>query len=427
MTTDATGLPVGANLLSRDEDLKVVTRDAPRPATDGAVVTKRASAWRRRLLLATGFVLAASTGGAYAYAHRGLEDTDDAQLEGDLINVSARVPGKVARLLVSDDQIVNAGDVVAELETDQLTEQLASAKADQEAAEATLQAARTQLALTEKTAQASLTQASGGLALSEGALTGSRAGVEQARANVRAARSKVDLAELELSRSEKLLATGAVQQDDVDTRRNVVDSARAELEVATATVVAREAAIESALGDVRASGGKLDAARTLPEQVANARALVRLDEAKRAQANAALELARLNLSYAEVRAPVRGQVTRRAVQLGHMVTPDVPLLSLVPLENVWVVANFKEDQVARMGAGRHAEVKIDTYGSRVFRAHVDTLGATSGARLSLMPAENASGNYVKVVQRVPVRVVFDGPVEVPLRPGTSADVTVDVR
>jgi membrane fusion protein (multidrug efflux system) len=363
----------------------------------------------------------------YVATRIGREGTDDAQVEGDVVDVSARVSGKVLRLLVTDDQRVDAGDVIVELETDQLSQQLDAARADRDAANATLEAARVQLALVEKTVAANLTEASGGVALTAANLTASHAVLDQGRATVKAAKSRLDLAQLELTRSKALLEQRAVAQDDVDTRQNTVDGAQADYDQAVAALVARQAAIASAQGDLRAAGGRLDNAKTGPEQVANARAAVHLDEARLAQADAALELARLNLSYAQVRAPVRGQITRRAVQIGQIVSPQVPLLSLVPLDHVWVVANFKEDQIRKMGPGRHAQVSFDTYGSRSFAAHVDTIGATSGARLSLLPAENASGNFVKVVQRIPVRLELDAPSDVPLRPGMSADVVVDVR
>jgi membrane fusion protein, multidrug efflux system len=425
MTSQASTLlpTTSAGALSHDRE------DSGEEARRPVATEPAAKAWgvpRWVIVSAIGAFVVAGAGG-YFVARHGLEETDDAQIEGDLVDVSARISGKVGRLLVVDDQVVEAGDVIAELETDQLTQQLGSSQADYDAARATLDAARVQLALIEKTSEAAVTQASGELTLSTGALVGSRAALDQARAAVRAAKSKLGLAVLELSRSRTLLAREAVQQDDVDTHQNAVDSARADYEAASAALVAREAGITSALGDVRASGGRLDAAKAAPEHVANARATVHLDEAKVAQAAASLELARLNLSYAAIRAPVRGQVTRRAVQVGQMVTPEVPLLSLVSVEHVWVVANFKEDQLAKMRPGRPARLSTDTYGSRVFHGHVDTLGATSGARLSLLPAENASGNFVKVVQRVPVRIVLDGPSDVAFRPGTSADVTVDVR
>jgi membrane fusion protein (multidrug efflux system) len=397
---------------------------ATRVETTGA---HEGSGRRGRWLAAGALVLAAAGVAGYVAAHRGIVSTDDAQVEGDVVDVAPRISGKVARLAVTDDQTVRAGDLIVSLETDQLSQQLGSAQADHDAAKAQLETARAQLALTEKNIAASLAQASGGVALTSGNLAASRASLEQAQAAVKAAKSKLDLATLELSRSRALLATRAVQEDEVDTRQNVLDASQAEYDAAVASLIARQAAIAGAEGDVVTAGGRLDAARTGPEQLASARASVGLAEAKLAQTESALELAKLNLSYAEVRAPVPGQVTRRAVQLGQMVTPDVALLSLVPLEHVWVVANFKEDQVARMRAGCPAKVTFDTYGSRTFAAHVDTLGATSGARLSLLPPENASGNFVKVVQRIPVRLVLDAPAGVPLRPGMSADVDVDVR
>jgi membrane fusion protein, multidrug efflux system len=147
-------------------------------------------------------------------------------------------------------------------------------------------------------------------------------------------------------------------------------------------------------------------------------------DARVQQAEAALKLAELNLSYTTVRAARRGVVSRRTVEEGQWVTPERPLMALVPLEDVWIVANFKEDQLADMHPGQPATVQFDTYGGREFAAHVESIGGGTGARFALLPPDNATGNFIKVVQRVPVLLRLDGSAGVALRPGMSADVTV---
>jgi membrane fusion protein, multidrug efflux system len=170
--------------------------------------------------------------------------------------------------------------------------------------------------------------------------------------------------------------------------------------------------------------GRLNAAETSPEQVASARAALSLAEARVKQMEAALKLADLNLAYTTVRAARRGVVSRRTVEEGQMVSPDRPLLAIVPLDDVWIVANFKEDQLAEMHPGQSATVRLDAYGRRELTGHVDSMAGGTGARFALLPPDNATGNFVKVVQRLPVLVRLDSADGVELRPGMSADVTV---
>jgi membrane fusion protein (multidrug efflux system) len=179
---------------------------------------------------------------------------------------------------------------------------------------------------------------------------------------------------------------------------------------------------------MEAAQGRLVAAQAGPAQVQAAEAAVKLAQARLQQTQAALSLAELAVSYTQVRAPVTGQVSRRTVEVGQMVGPERPLMAVVPQDDVWVVANFKEDQVGDMRPGQPVEVKLDAFSGRHFKGHVDSLAGASGARFALLPPDNASGNFVKVVQRIPVLVRFDEkPSELPLKPGMSAEVTVDLR
>ncbi|MFP2912612.1 HlyD family secretion protein, partial [Pyxidicoccus sp. 3LFB2] len=163
-------------------------------------------------------------------------------------------------------------------------------------------------------------------------------------------------------------------------------------------------------------------------QVQAAQAAVKLADAKLKQAQAALKLAELAVSYTQVRAPVAGVVSRRTVEVGQVVGPERPLMALVPQDDLWVVANFKEDQVGEMKPGQPVELTVDAFGGREFKGHVDSLAGASGARFALLPPDNASGNFVKVVQRIPVLIRFDGEAkDALLRPGMSAEVTVDTR
>ena len=344
-----------------------------------------------------------------------------------MANVSARVPGQVARVLVRDNQWVKAGDVLVELARSELDARLTAAEADALAAQAALANAQVQLTLTEQTASATLRQAKGGVTQASSGVSGARATLEQARADVQAAEAQLSLAEKENARAEQLAAQKVIAQSLRDQRQAAYDQAKAGLAQARARLHATEASIAASSGGLELAQGKLSQAQTVEQQVAAARAAVQAAEARVKQTEAARKLAALAVSYAQVRAPIDGVVSRRSVEPGQMVSPERPLLALVPADDVWVVANFKEDQVGAMRPGQRAHVEVDAYAGRELEAHVDSLAGAAGSRFSLLPPDNASGIFVKVVQRIPVLVRFDQlPEDVQLRPGMSVEITVDV-
>ncbi|GEN05548.1 membrane fusion protein, multidrug efflux system [Myxococcus fulvus] len=359
---------------------------------------------------------------------RGEESTDDAQVEGRIANVSPRIAGQVARVLVSDNQQVKAGDVLVELDATDLEAKLEVARADVSSAEAQSANAQAQLALTEVNAGANLRQARGGVVQASSGISSSKAALDQARADVVAAEARFKLADTDLTRVKTLKAEGAVTQADLDTRQSTHDQAKAALDVAKARLTSTEAGVQGSSGGLETAQGKLAAAQTGPVQVQAAQAAVKLADAKLKQAQAALHLAELAVSYTKVRAPTNGVVSRRTVEVGHMVGPERPLMAVVPQDDVWVVANFKEDQVGEMKAGQAVDVEVDAFSGHHFKGHVDSLAGASGARFALLPPDNASGNFVKVVQRIPVLIRFDGDAkDVALKPGMSAIVTVNTR
>ena len=359
--------------------------------------------------------------------HLGRESTDDAQVEGRVMTVSARVPGQVLRVRVDDNQVVEAGDVLVELDPADYAAKLDAARADLAAARAAADGARSALALTEKAAPANLVQAQGGLIAASFSLTSAEAEIEQARSDLAAADSRQSLAELNLKRARALVESNVLPAADLDQRQTEFDAANAQYQRERARLAAALAGRAGSGGGLVLAKGRLSAAQTAAEQVASARAALALVEAKALQAEAALKLAELNFSYATVRAPRRGVVSRRSVEQGQTVGPERSLLAIVPLDDVWVVANFKEDQLAEMRAGQRTTVRLDTYGRREFHGHVESIAGATGARFALLPPDNATGNFVKVVQRVPVLIRLDGSAGVELRPGMSADVTVRTR
>jgi membrane fusion protein (multidrug efflux system) len=385
-----------------------------------------ARAPRKKAPLIFGALLAvAAAGGAYIYVTgRGKETTDNAQVEGHVSSVAARVSGQVVRVLVQDNQEVEAGDILVELDDRDFATRLAAARADLAAAEAAQRTAATQLSLTEKQARANLSIARGGVAQAASVSGSTQAMIDQARADITAAESRRTLARTELDRSQRLVEVGAVTQSELDSRQAAIEQADAAVAQAQARLVTALAGRSNGTGTVEAARGRLLAAETAPEQVEAARAQLELASAKVAQARAAVEQAELNVGYTKIRAEIAGIVARRTVEPGQLVSPDRPLLAIVGLGDTWVVANFKETQLADMRPGQAAHIAIDTYGGVELTGHVDSIAAGTGSRFSLLPPDNASGNFTKVTQRVPVLVRLDDRKGLTLRPGMSAEVSI---
>jgi membrane fusion protein, multidrug efflux system len=380
---------------------------------------------RKALVVLPLLVAVALAAGSVAFlSGAGKETTDDAQIEGHVSYVAPHVAGQVKRVLVKDNQHVKAGDVLVELDDRDFNVRLASARADVAAAKAALHSSETQLAVTRKSVDSNLVVARGGLAQAASVQGTTSASIEQARAEIVAAESRQKLAQLDFDRASQLFTSNVVA-------RSALDSASASLEQANANVVqsrarlkSSEASRQNSSGTIEAARGRVIAAESGPEQIEAAQAAVELATAKLNQSEAALQQAELNLGYTRIVAEVAGVVSRRSVEVGQMAAPEKPLLALVPLDDTWVVANFKEDQIAHMKPGQLAEIEVDAFDGEKLKAHVDSLAGGTGARFSLLPPDNASGNFTKVVQRVPVLLRIDGISQLELRPGLSAKVTV---
>jgi membrane fusion protein (multidrug efflux system) len=350
-------------------------------------------------------VVAAAVVAAVVYATRvGKEKTDDAQIEAHVSNVSPRIAGQVKHVLVADNQEVKAGDVLIELDDSDQKARLDDAQGRLEEAQSQLQLAQTQLALTGNTA----------------------AQIDQAKADIDAAESHVKLAKLERERTEQLRKMGAAPQSDVDARIAADVGAGAALAQSQARLVSALANRSNSSGTETSARGRLLAAQTVDEQVAVAQQQVVLATARVKQAQAAAQLATLQLGYTKVRADIAGVVTKRSVEPGQLVSPDRMLMAIVDLRDTWVVANLKETQLSEIKNGQRAEIEIDAYDGKL-TGHVDSTAAGTGARFSLLPPENASGNFIKVTQRVPVKIKIDDRGGRVLRAGMSAEVTIYTR
>ncbi len=250
------------------------------------------------------------------------------------------------------------------------------------------------------------------------------AGIEQARAELVAAESRQKLAQLDYDRTSQLFNTTVVSRAALDAASASLEQANANVSQVQARLKSMEATRQNSSGTLEAARGRVLAAEAGPEQIESAQAAVELAAARLSQAQAALEQAELNLGYTRIVAEVPGVVSRRSVEVGQMAAPEKPLMALSALDDTWVVANFKEDQIAHMRSGQHVEIEVDAFDGHQLHGHVDSLAGGTGARFSLLPPDNASGNFTKVVQRVPVLVRLDGVSDLELRPGLSAKVTV---
>ncbi len=395
---------------------------------------------RTALFLLVPIILAIAGYFIYEKYFANQESTDDAQIDGHINPVASKVSGHVVAINVEDNQFVKAGTVIVQIDPTDYGVALEKAKADLAAAQASAQAAQSQVPMTSTTTASQTSLAGAGVELAERAKAAAIKDVETARAKLESAQSRVQetqanylKATQDLQRMKLLIEKDEIskQQYDAavaaaDATRASRDSAQSGVEENSRAVDAGQARVAQAEARIKEAQASLQATRTAPQQMAISRSNALTAAARVKQAQAALEQAQLNMEYTQVKAPIDGTVSQRKVELGQYVQVGQPLLALVPLHDVWVTANFKENQLKNMRPGQKAAVTIDAYGGRKYEGHVDSLAAATGARFSLLPPENATGNYVKVVQRVPVKIVIDRGEDTahPLRPGLSVIATV---
>jgi membrane fusion protein (multidrug efflux system) len=396
------------------------------PLSEAQLQSQAKPAPRRKALIVLPLLTGlAAIAGAFSFlsgANR--ETTDDAQVEGHVAYVAPHVAGQVKRVLVKDNQQVKAGDVLVELDDRDLNVRLASARADLAAAKASLHSSETQLAVTKKSVDSNLAVARGGMVQAASVQGTARAGIDQAQAEVTVAESRQKLAQIDFDRTARLFASNVVAKSAFDAASATLEQANASINQAQARLKSAEASRQNSSGTIESARGRVIAAESGPEQIEAAQAAVELAAARLNQAETALQQAELNVSYTQIKAEVAGIVSRRSVEVGQMASPEKPLLALVPPDDTWVVANFKEDQISHMKPGQLAEIEVDAFDGQKLKGHIDSLAGGTGARFSLLPPDNASGNFTKVVQRVPVLVRIDGVADLELRPGLSAKVTV---
>jgi len=387
--------------------------------------------YRRVVLLVLGIVAALGLltyGVRYVLYARAHESTDDAFIDAHVVAVSSKVPTYFARVYVDDNTHVKAGDLLVELDPRDFQERLEQARANLRAAVQQHRAALMNTRVVERTAGAGVQQAEAAVLTSERQVDAARSRLEQARAEVVAAEAEATRAAADVQRYENLLRYGAVSRQERDNAVATTDKAAADLDAARRAQQVAADTLRQREAELAQEHARLASAQAAPDQIAQTRAQADQLAAQIAQGEAAVHQAELQLSYTKLYAPDSGRITRKSVELGAYVQVGQTLFSIVP-DRVWVVANVKETQLRHMRPGQPAKVTVDAYPDRVFEGHVDSIQPGSGAAFSLLPPENATGNYVKVVQRVPVKIVIDevlDPRHV-LGPGMSAVPEVRVR
>jgi membrane fusion protein (multidrug efflux system) len=393
----------------------------------------------QRLLLAGALVIVAIAVGLFLY-YRNRETTDDAQVDGHITPIAAKISGRVGEVLVHDNEPVKAGQVLVKIDPRDYQAALDNAKAALALAQSEAQSANVDVPRTRENVASGTSNANAGLLGAEADLAQAQAAYAQAqnsdlayaKANVEKSRANAQLAQADLERYRPLMDKGEISKQQFD-------AAKANADATASALNAEEEKIQQAQSSIQIAKAQLNAAEARVEQaragVSSARADIQQVSMRTAdaqgklakvdQARALVDAAQLNLSYTEIVAPIDGVATHKQVEAGQIVQPGQGLLVVVPLQDVWVTANFKETQLRKMRAGQKAEVHVDTYG-KTFSGHLDSIAGATGAVLSLLPPENATGNYVKVVQRIPVKIIVD-PISADkaiLRPGMNVDVTV---
>ena len=397
-----------------------------KPVSGSKVSKRKPSRW----ILLTVFAIAIAGTSLWWLHSQDYESTDDAQIEGHLDLVSARISGTVTYInpRVENNQLVEAGTLLMQLDPRDYAAELEHATANLDTRNAEARSAQVTVPIVDASAFGQLHSA-------EAAKEQALASVESEQANLIAAQHRLQQDQAIYARAERdrvrylaLVEKHEISRSDYDARDTEATAAAQAVEADRAAITAREQNISQARSLVVQREAQIEAARIAPQQVTDARAKSDSAGGHLEQARADLHTAQLNLSYTKLYAPVSGVIGRKTVEIGHRVQPGQSLLAIVPLDDIWITANFKETQLKRMRQGQAVSIRVDTF-ARDYQGKVESLPGAAGPLFSLFPPENATGNYVKVVQRFPVRIRLnkDQDAEHMLRPGMSVEPTVDVH
>ncbi|HET6840798.1 MAG TPA: HlyD family secretion protein [Candidatus Angelobacter sp.] len=418
--------PPKPELFEVEETAATHAQSAPAPRRSLAAFVRQN---RKIVFLVAVLVLVAAGVWGWFYLSS-YETTDDAQVEGHLHPVSARISGTILRVnpAIEDSHYVEAGTVIAEIDPADFQADRDRAQAEYERLRASSLAAEKDIVVTSSQSHGRLDLATAAVTEAEDSVASEKAALDAAQARLAQARDKFKWAEGDRQRFEHLLAKHEISQSEYDRASTEASTDREAITAAQADVVAAQKHISQAQSRLVQRKADLLAANAAPQQIASTRAKAEAAVSDASRAKAQLATVDLNLGYTKIIAPVSGLIGRKTVESGQRVQPGQQLLTIVPIDDLWITANFKENQLRKIKPGQPATLHSDSTGLD-YRGHIDALGAATGSRFSLLPPENASGNYVKVVQRVPVRILLESGENADhrLRPGMSIEATAHLR
>jgi membrane fusion protein (multidrug efflux system) len=391
--------------------------------------TQEATQPRSKKSLILGIVAAVVIGGGglWYVTHHGLEDTDNAQIDGDVVSVPSRIGGVVTKIQFTENQRVKAGDLLAEIDPAPVAARLAeadanvlSAQAQADAADATARVSETNAVGDKSVADASLVTAAVGAASTSDQ-------INEAVAQLTSAQTTLAQAQVDHDRAQRLLDTGAISKAEFDRADTQLKVAQSSVDLAKARLISIKGSAAQAQSRVVEAKAKAKISNDVDTQIKLAQARANAAHAQVETAKAARDLAALDVSYTKIFAPNDGVVSKKSINVGQMLSPGQSIVQLVP-DKLWVTGNFKETQVAKMRVGQPAKIEVDAFGGTEIDGEVESFSGATGAKFTLLPPDNATGNFTKIVQRLPVRVrIKELPAGIVLRPGMSVDLTVDTR
>jgi membrane fusion protein, multidrug efflux system len=406
--------------------------DTPTTATTTAVQEEAPQKSGRKFIVIAVILLLVIGGSLFYWRSTFTESTDDAQVDGDLYQVSSRVTGQVIKVYVEDNQRIQVGDPIAEIDPKDYQVAVEQAQANLASAQASAIQQTVNVPITSVNVNTSVDTTGSDVQGSTAAVDQARKQEQAAEARVVAAKANAIKSRLDVDRYTPLVQKDVISKQQYDAAIATDASNQAAVLEAEANVIASQAQVTQALQKLSQSRYQsAQSIKTGPDQVRAQQAKANAAMADVKQAQAKVDQALLNLSYTHITAPTTGIVNKKNVQVGANLSIGQDLLTIIPLTNLWVTANFKETQLSRMHQGQNVTMKVDALGGRKFHGTVTQIGGATGSRLSLFPPENATGNYVKVVQRIPVRINFtnldqeNG--DLALRPGMSVTPDVEVK
>ncbi|MDR3723745.1 MAG: HlyD family secretion protein [Terracidiphilus sp.] len=406
---------------STDSDLKVV---GPSAARNGA---RRSRLHRNAIAVASVFLLATAAIALYPVYASFYAITNDAQVDGHILPVNARVGGTVTWVSpnAENTRTVAGNELLALLDTNDYAPSVERLRGEVNAGQSQVSSAQLEYAMAAPTAKSRLQGAHAAVAEAEAEVASSVSDIRSKEAKLAQVRAAWEQMEADRKRYQPLVSTHEISNSEYDRHSTAATTAHEQVEISAAELKAAQTAAEASRHRLAQRKAELAAADVVPQSIGNAQARIQQMSGKLHESEAALHEAQLNLGYTSIRAPLGGVVGQRQFELGQRVEAGHLMMTVTPLNNLWVTANYKETQLHRMRIGQSATIKVDAYGMKL-RGHIESIGGATGARYSLLPPENATGNYVKVVQRVPVRIHIDDTIDPkrPLLPGMSAEVSV---